>query len=142
MLKTPDFNFSFSGLKTSVLYTWRDIPEEKKPQAQADVAASFEQAVIDVLVAKTRKAIAKYHPQSLLLAGGVAANKKLQTELKEMTSSHNIPLYCAPSTLTGDNGVMIGQAGCYAFEAGRIQPWANLDATARLPVTDFSLPPD
>jgi len=140
MLKTSDFNFSFSGLKTSVLYTWRDIPDNKKTAAQADVAASFEQAVIDVLVGKTRKAITKYQPQSLLLAGGVAANKKLQHELQTMVATHKVPLYCAPGALTGDNGVMIGQAACFAFEAGRIQPWANVDATARLPVTDFSMP--
>jgi N6-L-threonylcarbamoyladenine synthase len=142
MLKTPDFNFSFSGLKTSVLYTWRDIPDDKKTHSQADVAASFQQAVVDVLVTKTRKAIEKYHPQSLLLAGGVAANKKLQNDLQKMASTHKVPLYQAPGALTGDNGVMIGQAACFAFEAGRTAPWANVDATARLPVTDFSLPLD
>ena len=139
MLQSGDLNCSFSGLKTSVLYTWRDIPEEKKEAAKADVAASFEQAVIDTLVYKTKMAMVSISPLSVLLAGGVAANKKLQAGITKVVHEKGIGLLQAPSHLTGDNATMIGQAGLFAYQAGRQKNWADIDATARFSIEDYSL---
>lgn len=138
MLQSGDFNFSFSGLKTAVLYTWRDIPDENKEAAKADVAASFEQAVVETLVTKTREAMTNINPAVVLLAGGVAANKKLQAEITKVVQERGKQLLLAPSHLTGDNATMIGQAGVFAYEAGRQKNWVDIDATARFSIEDFA----
>jgi N6-L-threonylcarbamoyladenine synthase len=137
MLDSGDLNLSFSGLKTSVLYKWREIAEQA--QAKADIAASFEQAVVDTLTAKTQAAINQIKPNIVLLAGGVAANQKLKQEITKLVQKNHLKLHIAPNHLTGDNAAMIGQAGVFAWEAGRQQPWSQIDATARLNIESFSL---
>lgn len=137
LLHSGDFNFSFSGLKTAVLYAWRDLSPEHQKKQRADMAASFEQTVVDTLVGKTQQAIAQLNPNVLLLAGGVAANTKLRQELATMAANVNIPLRIAPHRLTGDNATMIGQAGVFAYEQGRRASWQDIDAHARLPITSF-----
>lgn len=132
MLDSGDFDFSFSGLKTAVLYTWRDIPAEHKQVAAADVAASFEQAVVDTLVHKTCAAAVYLKPTRVLLAGGVAANFSLRRQLAEALALRNLPLHIAPTALCGDNAIMIGLAGAMAAVAGRHAPWLAIDAHARL----------
>jgi len=134
MMNTKDFDFSFSGLKTAVLYTLRDNPAA----APADIAASFQQAVVEVLVEKTRRAAEKYQPKTLLLAGGVAANILLREQLAVMAGEARIPLHIAPPELCGDNAVMIGQVGLRAYEQGRIQNWRDVDARARVSIETFS----
>jgi len=134
MLTTKDFDFSFSGLKTAVLYTLRDTPAAPP----ADIAASFEQAVVDVLVAKTQRAAEQHQPKTLILAGGVAANTQLRRQLTEMAERIGIELRIAPPELCGDNAVMIGQVGCIAFENGRVASWGDIDAQARVSIENFS----
>lgn len=127
MINSLDFNFSFSGLKTAVLYLLRDNPRTKK----ADVAAAFQEAAVEVLVKKTIRAAKKYNVKTLLLGGGVAANKKLQKGLqraveKELPDIH----YLIPDiSLTGDNAFMIALA---AFFTGKPSPWKTMEAKANL----------
>jgi N6-L-threonylcarbamoyladenine synthase len=135
LIQSDNLNFSFSGLKTAVLYTVRDLPPEQKKTAHADLAASFEQAVVDVLVHKTRAAIKEYTPRTLLLAGGVAANKKLRKTLENTSQQTQVPLRIAPKELCGDNAVMIGQVAVIAFQKGRSVSWQEITPQARPPLS-------
>ncbi|MEK9175798.1 MAG: tRNA (adenosine(37)-N6)-threonylcarbamoyltransferase complex transferase subunit TsaD, partial [Patescibacteria group bacterium] len=113
MLNSNDFDFSFSGLKTAVLYHLR-LLGNRTPKLKADVAASFEQAVIDVLVSKTARALRKYKVKSLVVGGGVIANKKLRKSLEYMIKLFpETKLYLSPLWLSGDNAAMIAMAGYF-----------------------------
>ena len=141
MLHADNLNFSFSGLKTAVLYTLRDFKGELTPKVKANIAASFQQAVVDVLAAKTVSAFNQYSAKALLLAGGVAANQALRSRLQQESVALGAKLLVAPLHLCGDNAVMIGQAGLYALAAKRTQNWQSLDAFARLSIEQYSLTP-
>lgn len=129
---SSDLNFSFSGLKTAVLYQIRDIDSDQLDQQKPHLAASFEQAVVDSLLNKTKKALQQKSYNRLLLAGGVAANQRLRATLGALAQTQNIPLSIAPLELCGDNAVMIGLAGLYAYQQNRRQTWQQTDATARI----------
>ncbi len=101
-----DYEFSFSGLKTSVLYYLRDNPKAKK----ADVAASFQQAVLDVLIGKTIRAAREFGAKSILLSGGVAANKALRESLAFSAKRLAISFFVPPFEYNTDNAVMIAVA--------------------------------
>ena len=119
MLHSKNFDFSFSGLKTAVLYLIRDINLIKKldQKTKAQIALEFENAAIECLVHKTAKAIEKYKIKTLIVAGGVSANKHLNNEIKKITTAKagqagsKIKLLFPPKELTGDNSLMIGVAG-------------------------------
>jgi len=110
MLYTKNFDFSFSGLKTAVLYTIRDLNKKLTDSKKAEIALEFENAAIECLVYKTGKAMEKYGAKSLIVAGGVAANKHLRREMKKFTGK-NIKLLFPTQELSGDNSIMIGIAG-------------------------------
>ena len=111
MLKTDDFDFSFSGLKTAV----KNHISENQDSSKEDVSASFQAAAIDVLAAKTLKAIKQHSPKSVILTGGVSANKSLRETLKESINSSfpTITFHAPDISLTGDNAVMIAIAGFF-----------------------------
>ena len=120
MLQTDNFDFSFSGLKTSVLYYIRDHPK----YSLADVAASFEEAAVEVLTSKTMRAAKKYKAQTILIGGGVAANKKLRKEFKRKISE-NLPeteLLMPGTKNTGDNALMIALAAAYSDKKNAPKP--------------------
>lgn len=106
MVNQKNYNFSFSGLKTSVLYYLRDNPKTKK----ADVAASFQKAAIDSLVFKTLRAVREFKTNSILLSGGVAANKLLRKTLQKEARKLSIKFIAPPMKFNTDNAVMIGVA--------------------------------
>ncbi|MBI4993212.1 MAG: tRNA (adenosine(37)-N6)-threonylcarbamoyltransferase complex transferase subunit TsaD [Candidatus Magasanikbacteria bacterium] len=147
MLDKDNFDFSFAGLKTSALYWLRDhgpIVKHAKSDAKKrdsstslrsarndigvnDVCASFEQAIIDVLVGKTLKAVEKYQPKSVILAGGVSANKKLRKTLAQSLAPYSI--FHAPSLAYAmDNAAMIAVAGYYHAIKKNFTPWQKLKA--------------
>jgi len=140
MLKDDNFNFSFAGLKTSALYWLRDntksqpITYHLSPITLADFCASFEQAIIDVLVGKTLKAVLKYKPKTVILGGGVAANKKLRETLqKEITpcliGRQAYPLLLIPSIKYAmDNATMIAVAGYYKAKDKKFTKWNKIKA--------------
>jgi N6-L-threonylcarbamoyladenine synthase len=134
LLHSGDYNFSFSGLKTAVLYALRDLPQPLTAATRADVAASFQAAAVDTLVAKTLAAAQAENINTVLLTGGVAANQLLRTRLEQELTSIRRELRLSPLELCGDNAVMIGQAALFAYAASRLRSWAKLKAVARLDV--------
>lgn len=136
MLHDPRLQFSFSGLKTAVLYAVRGLPGKSDPpppldeRRLADIAASFQEAVVDVLVAKCRRALRTSGHKRLLVGGGVAANSRLRTRLQEMTTVEGVELVIAPKQYCTDNAAM----GAIAWEhlaAGRLAS-LDLDVTPGL----------
>ncbi len=139
MLDSKNYNFSFSGLKTAVLYFWRDnssnpsylkrgTPSLKLRegggellQLKADIAASVEQAIVDVLVSKTIHAAKQYKVKTLLLGGGVSANDKLRKELGQAVkkSLPHSTFHIPHSSMTTDNAGMIAIAAFYQYCAGK-----------------------
>jgi N6-L-threonylcarbamoyladenine synthase len=109
MIKSDDLDFSFAGLKTAVR-----VFLEKSPDAPIeDVSASFLQAVVDVLVYKTLKAVRQTKPRSVILSGGVSASQALRETLAQTLHEHNpdVTFHAPDLSLTGDNAAMIGAAG-------------------------------
>jgi len=114
MLNSGDCDFSFAGLKTSVLYTLKDI-EEITDADKKNIAHGFENAVADVLIAKTRRAIEENGVQTLVLGGGVSANHHIRRVFEETISIEypEVSLFLPEPKLTTDNAIMIGLAGFY-----------------------------
>ena len=110
MIHSDNFDLSFSGLKTSVLYTVRDI-EDLTDQVKADIAASFQQAVIDVLTKKIKKAVEVSGRSDVIIAGGVAANKALRAAIKDLETSLGISVFYPSLKYCGDNAAMIAFLG-------------------------------
>ncbi|MDB5386424.1 MAG: tsaD [Planctomycetaceae bacterium] len=104
--------FSFSGLKTAVLYVIQGQPPHRRdpatvtPQVIADVAASFQEAVIDVLIRKCRQALHQRNRRTLCVGGGVAANRRLREELQKLATQDGIEIHIPPLSLCTDNAAM------------------------------------
>lgn len=130
MLETPDFDFSFSGLKTAVLYYWQKIPKQSRNDKTiiANICASFEQAAIDVIIAKTLRAAQKYQVKTLLTGGGVAANKELQNQLQNLfkKSAPQIALWPITKNFCGDNAAMIAAAGLFHARNKKFTDWKKI----------------
>ncbi len=115
MINSNDFDFSFSGLKTAVLNLVSNQKSKLKDSQQADLAASIEQAIIDVLIKKTFAAAVRYNTSNIIIAGGVASNKKLTDEFRN-TMSKKISrgrIFIPPPHLCTDNGAMITAAAFF-----------------------------
>ena len=134
MINSDDLNMSLSGLKTSVLYTVQKIPNMTE-EIKSDIAASFQQAISDILVAKIKKSIETTGRKEVILAGGVAANKFLRSEFKKLEESHNIKVYYPDLKYCGDNAAMI------AFVGSMMKPSIENDrsssARARWPLDEL-----
>jgi N6-L-threonylcarbamoyladenine synthase len=181
MIGSGDFNFSFSGLKTAVLHEVRklntthtesiyrkdtDNPDSSlgaqndglSEDQKAEIAYAFEEAVVDVLCTKTMLAVLKYKPKAIVLAGGVAANKRLREELQVRIDNYNnrhpersegshskqedssvspqndVFFLLPPFELCGDNAAMIGVAAYYHILKNDTKTWHEItpDPNARL----------
>lgn len=139
MLDADNFDFSYSGLKTAVLYLVRDLTKDGAPLAgkqKSDIAASFQEAAIDVLVQKTRRAARLHGVASILLSGGVSANKLLRARVEALGDELGIPAYIPLMKYTTDNAAMVGTAGYFMHLAnpGAKHPWqeVTMDANMRL----------
>lgn len=130
MLHSADFDFSFSGLKTAVLRQVQELGTLDE-QTISDIALDTENAIVDILIKKTLKAAEKYTVKSILLGGGVAANTKLQTELKLKIENCKlkIALHIPPPFLCTDNAAMIGAAAIYNNTE---VSWKDLSANPQL----------
>ncbi len=115
MLNSPDFDFSFSGLKTALLYQLQKDKDWKK--RRPEYCFAFEQAIIETLIHKTIKAATKYSPKSIILAGGVAANQALRQQLQEKITEKlpKIKLFLPELAYTTDNAAMIASAGYFSY---------------------------
>ncbi len=128
MEKEDNYDFSFSGLKSAFINTVHHADQVKETLDKADLAASFQQSVVDVLAQKTVRALENYPVKQLILAGGVAANQGLRDRLdEELKQFEDVELLKAPLKLCGDNAAMIGAAG-YAAYKDKI--FAGLDLNA------------
>lgn len=126
LMDQPNLDFSFSGLKTAVKYFLRDNPGVKKE----DVCASFQKAVVDVLISKTMKAVQKTRAKSLLLSGGVSANKAIRESFAQVVG--DLQYLYPPLELCTDNAVMIAAAGYFKAEKKEFVDPIELDARSGL----------
>lgn len=115
MMNRPNYDFSFAGLKTAVLYA---LEKKKKiqPKDAEDICASFQAAVVEVLSTKTIKAAKYYKAKAILLAGGVSANSYLRDNLKKQAVALGLPFFYPDWNYTGDNAAMIGVAAYYNIQ--------------------------
>lgn len=145
MINSKNFNFSFSGLKTAVLYLIKKLREESPrsnlfedsrfdlERVRPAIAHEAQQAIVDVLVSKTIKAAEKYKPKSILLSGGVSANSQLRTALQKATEKLGINYLQPELKYTGDNAAMIALAGYFNYAKGKKKTdWKSAEVNANL----------
>ncbi len=133
LLNDGSYDFSFSGLKTAVIYYIKELKEKNKIIPVKDILSSFQQAVVDVLVEKTLRAALEFKTKQIVLAGGVAANSSLRREIKEKANLLNIKVFYPSTFLCTDNAAMVASVGYYKFKENKKSP-LNLDAVSRLPL--------
>ena len=133
--QTRPFDFSFSGLKTAVARYLEATPDYKK----SDVAASFQEAIVDVLLLKAVAACKQSGIDSLVIAGGVAANSRLRAVAQQQCEKAGIRLRIPSPGLCTDNGAMVAALGSLMVSAGRAPSPVAFDADSSLPVTTVSL---
>jgi tRNA N6-adenosine threonylcarbamoyltransferase len=114
MARDPSLNFSFSGLKTALVYRCRELGPEEVERRRADLAASFQAAVIGQLIAKLRRALKKGDWDAVALGGGVAANGPLREAVAGLCEERGMRLKLVPRELCTDNAAMIGSAARFA----------------------------
>lgn len=115
MLHDDSFDFSFSGLKTAVVNLLKKLEREGIELSVPDLAAEFQDAVVDVLARKTMRAAEESHAASVLLCGGVAANTALRQRLEWEASRSGLPFFCPDFALCTDNAAMVACAGYHNF---------------------------
>lgn len=138
MIHSADFDFSFAGLKTAVLYTIKKIPEITEKIKQ-QISKEFEDAVTEVLITKTYKALEKFEVKSLVVGGGVIANKFIRQNLENLAEKFPvINIFLPESNLSGDNALMIALAGYFNYKSSK-KPQKNKDfkASGNLRLTDL-----
>ena len=130
MIKSNDLNFSFSGLKTAVLYKVQELSTINN-QLTTDLAASVEAAIVETLISKTGKAIIKFKPKTIMLGGGVAANELLRNRFKQLAKSDKVHCSIPKLEYCTDNAAMIGLAAYYRTKNGKVK--FATDTTTALP---------
>ncbi len=127
-MNTSTFDFSFSGVKTSVLYYLRKHPDPNDKELK-DICASYQEAIVETLVNKTLLAAKENHVKSVVIAGGVACNSRLRELSKEKLEKEGISVYIPSPKYCTDNAAMIGSLGGFMFKNG---------TTSKLSLTPFS----
>jgi N6-L-threonylcarbamoyladenine synthase len=122
-----ELDFSFSGLKTALLYAIRDLGEAEAERRRADLAASYQRAIVHALVSRTRAALEREGLRRLAIGGGVAANSELRAAMQEL----GVPVWVPPLELCTDNAAMIGGAARF-LEPLPYPEYLGLDAAARI----------
>ena len=128
----PGFNFSFSGLKTAVL----NLLKKERNVKPEDVAASFQETVVEILLKKTLRAIKETGIKRLVVVGGVSANSRLREVFKEASEKHGFELYIPHPRLSTDNALMIAYAGAERFKRGITAP-LDINPQPNIPLEEF-----
>jgi N6-L-threonylcarbamoyladenine synthase len=118
MIHSHDLNFSFSGIKTAVLYTVQKIPIMTE-EIKQEIAREFEDAVVEVIIKKTKEAIEQYGAQTVIIGGGVSANKKIRNDFTTLAEDLNIEFLVPEISASTDNAFMIALAGYINIKAGK-----------------------
>ncbi len=118
MIHSHDLNFSFSGIKTAVLYTVQKIDKLTDTMKQ-EIAREFEDAVVEVIVKKTKEAVEQYGAQTIIMGGGVSANKKIRNDFTKLAEDLNIKFLVPEISASTDNAFMIALAGYINIKAGK-----------------------
>lgn len=139
MMDSKDYDFSFSGIKTAV----RRVVEAHQPLSdslKAEIAREFEDAVTDVLVAKTIRALEEYGAQAVLIGGGVSANQHLRERMRDAIKEYGLDakLLIPPRSLSTDNALMIALAGYFRAQAGQYADISTLRANGNLRLSDHA----
>jgi N6-L-threonylcarbamoyladenine synthase len=124
-------DFSFSGLKTALLYRVRDLGEAEAESRRADLAASYQAAVVDVLLARVREAVARERLRRLAVGGGVAANSELRERIERLADELGLEVWIPPRELCTDNAAMIAAVALH-MEPIAYPGYLSLDASARV----------
>jgi len=130
MIDSGDYNFSFSGLKTALIYATKKHQEIASKTNMANLAASFQKAIVDVLVQKTVRACIDSGLDKILVSGGVAANSKLRQEFEERCAEEKIDLFIPPLWLCMDNAAMVACLGYYEYLEGNTSR-PDMDVSSR-----------
>jgi len=130
-LKKGSLDFSFSGLKTALLYTLQAMPEQSLAAQAADLAAGYQEAIVAVLVDKAFAAVRLSGSRALAVVGGVSANSRLRALLQQRATSESLPLSLPPLSYCTDNAAMIAAAGRQALRVG-LRASLDIDAQASL----------
>jgi len=134
MTNRPGLDMSFSGLKTFVLNTWQD--SDQSDTSKANIAAAFQEAVVDTLLIKCKRALKQTNYTQLVMAGGVSANKQLRAKFAEYSQANNLQLYYPQTQFCTDNGAMIAYAGALRLEAGE-QDDKSFQVKPRWPISEL-----
>ena len=138
MLHSGDLDFSFSGLKTAVLTKVREIGEPDDQQ-RADIARGFQDAIVEVLVKKSMRAVRESRLKQLVVAGGVGANRELRRQLDAAAAKARITVYYPELEFCTDNGAMIALAGALRYQAGvSIKPAGAFAVRPRWPLAELT----
>ncbi len=137
-LKKGNLDFSFSGLKTALLYHLRDRNGAVRDAEKADLAASFQEAIVDVLVVKAFEAVRRHRVPALAVVGGVSANSRLRARLAGQAAKAGIRLGLPSLGYCTDNAAMVAAAGLNALEQGRRSTW-ELESDAELSLATIAV---
>lgn len=140
LLDRKAHDFSFSGLKTSLRNQLAKEPLELEPQRRADIAASYQEAIVETLAVKAIGACLAVSCPRLMVAGGVGANRRLRELLGEMAAEAGVRIHFPDPSLCTDNGAMIALAGLLRLKAGEWSPLDQLDARPRWPLGELPTP--
>lgn len=130
------YDFSFSGLKTSVINTIHNAAQKGVEINTADLAASFQKAVVECLVDHLEKAAVDFGYKKIVLAGGVSANSLLRSECEQLCKKRNMKLYKPELKYCGDNGAMVAAQGYYEYKSG-VRASSDLNAYANMPIDNI-----
>ena len=142
MKHSPDYNYSFSGLKTACLYNTNSLKEEMGAQFAEiipDYAASVQEAIVDALLAKAIRAAKKKQPKFIVFGGGVSANLRMRKKFRDACKEIDISVYFPEKRFCTDNGAMIGLAAYYKYQRG--ETVKDIESLDRDPSITIETPP-